>query len=244
MINKKIHYCWFGKNEKSKEIKEYIDSWKLYLSDYEIKEWNEENFDIESNEYVKQAYNEKKWAFVTDYVRLYALYTEGGIYMDTDVEVIKNLDIFLNNKAFSGFEDNNYIPTGIMGAEKGNSWIKILLDYYEDKSFYNKDGSLNLTTNVITITNISKKLGLNLNGEQQTFFDGVVMYPKDFFAPKSHLTNKINITSNTYCIHHFNGSWLNKGIKDKLRPTIINFIGVNLYVKFSKLIRKLRWNND
>ena len=113
-IPKVIHYVWMGKGTKSEFMLRCIDSWKKYLPDYEIVEWNEERFDVRSNPYTEEAYNCKKWAFVSDYVRLYALYTEGGVYMDTDVEVIKPLDRFLEHPAFSGFESRTDIPTGII----------------------------------------------------------------------------------------------------------------------------------
>ena len=125
MIPKTIHYCWFGGNPLPKLAKKCIKSWKKYCPDFEIIEWNEANFDISSAPlYVRQAYEAKKWAFVTDYVRLYALTSYGGIYMDTDVEVIKPLDFFLNHDAFSGFESEKSIPTGIMASKKGNIWVK------------------------------------------------------------------------------------------------------------------------
>lgn len=123
-IPKIIHYCWFGGNNKPKSVRTCIDSWKLHCPDYEIIEWNESNFDINSNLYTKQAYDSKKWAFVTDFVRLKVLYDNGGIYMDTDIEVLKPLDIFLYHEAFSGFEWVDRIPTGIIGAKKHNEWIK------------------------------------------------------------------------------------------------------------------------
>lgn len=130
MIPKKIHYCWFGKGKMPELALKCIESWRVNLPDYELKEWNENSFDINSNFYVKEAYESRKFAFVTDYVRLYALYTEGGIYMDTDVEVLKNLDPFLDLPAFSGFEDNVHIPTGIMAAEKGSVWAGWQLKYF------------------------------------------------------------------------------------------------------------------
>ena len=130
MIPKIIHYCWFGGNPLSDLAQKCIDSWKKYCPDYEIKEWNESNFDLNSCDYVREAYQAKKWAFVTDYVRLYAMVTEGGIYMDTDVEVIRPLDSFLSNRAFSGFEDETNIPTGIMACEKGFPLFEELLEEY------------------------------------------------------------------------------------------------------------------
>lgn len=128
MIPKKIHYCWFGGNPYPEDFLKYLESWKKYCPNYEIIEWNEKTFDINLNKYVKEAYECKKWAFVTDYVRLWAIYNYGGIYMDTDVEVLRPLDSFLECQAFSGFERENAVPTGIMAGEKGQSAIKDLLD--------------------------------------------------------------------------------------------------------------------
>ena len=131
MIPKKIHYCWFGRGEKPELALKCIESWKKYLPDYELKEWNEDIFDISRNQYVREAYENRKFAFVTDYVRLYAIYTEGGIYMDTDVEVVGRFDKFLHHHAFSGFETDGNVPTGMMAAEKGSVWAKDLLDQYQ-----------------------------------------------------------------------------------------------------------------
>lgn len=212
MIPKKIHYCWFGGNEMPELSKKCLESWKKYCKDYEIIEWNEKNIDLNSNQYIKEAYKCKKWAFITDYVRLYVLYNYGGIYMDTDVEVIKPIDAFLSHKAFSGFENNNMIPTGIIGSEKGNQWIKDLLKEYDNIHFINSKGKMDLTTNVIRITNLTKKkYGLLLKSSYQELKGGIVtIYPFDFFCPKSHITKEIYITENTCTIHHFAGSWLPK----------------------------------
>ena len=208
MIPKIIHYCWFGKNPLSDLAKKCIDSWKKYCPDYEIIEWNEENFDINSNVYVKEAYESKKWAFVTDYVRLYALDKCGGIYMDTDVELLKCIDSFLENEAFSGFETSESIPTAIMGSVKSGEWIKYLLSYYDDKHFIKPDGTLDVTTNVTTITNMTvEKYGVKLDNAYQEVRNVLTLYPRDYFCPKDYHTGLINLTDNTICIHHFNASW-------------------------------------
>lgn len=209
-IPRKIHYCWFGGNPLPETAKKYIASWKKFCPDYEIIEWNEKNFDINCCPYVKEAYQAKKWAFVTDYVRLFVLYTYGGIYMDTDVEVIGNLDIFLNNSSFSGFENDEQIPTGIIAAEKGNLWIKRLLYYYQERHFILKDGYLDLTTNVNTITKITKaNYPIKLNNTYQMLGD-VTFYPKEYFCPKDFETQKIYLTNKSVTIHHFNGSWISE----------------------------------
>ena len=214
MIPKKIHYCWFGRGQLNELAIKCIESWKKFCPDYEIIEWNEDNFDISCNDYVKEAYEAKKWAFVTDYVRLYALYNFGGIYMDTDAELIGCIDNFLSNNAFSGFENDSQISTAIMGSEKGNEWIETLLSYYDNRHFIKSDGSYDMTTNVVTITELTEKsFNFACNGKMQTI-DGVfTIYPKDYFCPKSFETGEIEITDNTVCIHHFNASWFTE--KDK-----------------------------
>lgn len=211
MIPKVIHYCWFGGNQLDKKSKKCIKSWKKYCPDYKIIEWNENNFDVNSNRYVREAYESKKWAFVTDYVRLYALYHYGGIYMDTDVELLKNIDVFLKHPAFSGYENKAFIPTGIMGSEKEGEWVKYLLDDYNERAFILENGEIDNTTNVTTITNLTKeKYKVDLNGEYTEVSGKVVFYPKEYFCPKSYETGKINKTKNTVCIHHFNASWHTK----------------------------------
>ena len=203
MIPKIIHYCWFGKGEKNPLINKCIESWKRYCSDYEIIEWNEKNFDINVNRFAKEAYESKKYAFVSDYVRLHVLDEYGGVYVDTDLEIRKNIDDFLKHRAFSSFETKDYIPTAIMGAEKGHPWIKNLLNYYYDKSFILENGSMDMTPNPKIITRITKEnYGLVLNNKEQVLKEGVHIYPN--YVLCYNLINKEN-----YSTHHFNGSWIN-----------------------------------
>lgn len=207
MIPKTIHYCWFGRNPKPELAEKCIKSWKKKCPDYEIIEWNEDNFDIASSPlYVRQAYEAKKWAFVTDYVRLWALTTYGGIYMDTDVQVLKSLDPFLKHQAFSGFEDETHIPTGIMACEKGFPLFKEFLSFYDKADFYLPDGSINFQTNVTTITNTCVEKGLKQNNTLQTI-DGFTLYPKDVFCPISYATETMHKTRRTVTIHWFAASW-------------------------------------
>lgn len=234
MIPKVIHYCWFGKGKKPELAIRCIDSWKKVLPEYEIVEWNEDNFDLNLYPYVKEAYDNRKFAFVTDVVRLYALYNYGGIYMDTDVEVLLPLDDFLHHHAFSGFEDDENIPTGIMASEKGGKWAKINLDYYNDKHFILEDGSLDLTTNVQTITKIMLPYGLQRNNTYQDFENLITFYPKDYFCPKSHVDLKLRLTNNSHTIHHFAGSWI-PGYRVKVRKFILAIGGVKLKVFIKKL---------
>lgn len=210
----------------------------MNLPDYELKEWNENSFDINSNFYVKEAYESRKFAFVTDYVRLYALYTEGGIYMDTDVEVLKNLDPFLDLPAFSGFEDNVHIPTGIMAAEKGSVWAGWQLKYYDDRHFLLPDGTLDLTTNVEIIGRLMEEKGFILRNGLYNFQNIITIFPRDYFCPKSHTTGKIELTQNTYTIHHFAGSW--KSTSDRLKRRIVHLIGVKMAHRLKLFINLFR----
>lgn len=241
MIPKVIHYCWFGKGELPPLAKKCLDSWRKYCSEYEIKMWNEDNFDLDAYPYVREAYDKRKFAFVTDVVRLHALYYEGGIYMDTDVEVLKPLDSFLLHHAFSGFEDEQFVPTGIMASEKGGKWAKDNLAYYEGRHFLKEDGSMDLTTNVTTITNYMLPLGLKQNNTFQDFPDLITFYPKDYFCPKSYVDGKIYMTDNTYTIHHFAGSWLQGlSLKERLyrimlRNDVLHWIHVCIYRRVKHL---------
>ena len=217
MIPKIVHYCWFGRGNKPELAVKCIESWKKYLPDYELKEWNEDNFDITQNQYVREAYENRKFAFVTDYVRLYAIYHEGGVYMDTDVEVVGKYDSFLYHHAFSGFETDGYVPTGMMAAEKGSIWAKELLEQYDKRKFVQEDGSFDMTTNTVVITEYMIGKGLVRNNKYQDFPDLCTMYPSEYFCPKDHRTGKIKCTKNTVCIHHFAGSWENHTMLGKLR---------------------------
>lgn len=212
MIPKKIHYCWFGRGQKPELAKKCIESWKKFLPEYEIKEWNEDNFNLDLYPYVREAYDNRKFAFVTDVVRLYALYHEGGIYMDTDVEVLKPLDVLLQYRAVSGFERPTMVPTGLMASEGGVPIIKELLDEYDDLHFIMPDGSFDITSNVDRITATALKYGLNPNGKFQTVNEFTFL-PADFLCAKSPTTGKVTVTSNTMTIHHFAGSWLPKSIQ-------------------------------
>lgn len=235
MIPKIIHYCWFGRGQKPELAVRCIESWKKYCPDYEIKEWNEDNFDLDMYPYAREAYDNRKFAFVTDIVRLYALLNEGGIYMDTDVEVLKPLDSLLKFEAVSGFEADVRIPTGLMACQKGQPLFQELLDDYDGVKFVKEDGTFDMTTNVVRITNVCLRHGFVPNGKKQTI-QGFTLLPQDFLCPKDSITKEVQITKNTLCIHHFDGSWIPKNVK--LKKRIISFIGpslTNLIVKFKHL---------
>lgn len=225
MIPKTIHYCWFGRGPKPDLAKRCIESWKKFCPNYEIKEWNEDNFDLDMYPYTREAYDNRKFAFVTDVVRLYALYNEGGIYMDTDVEVLKPLDSLLGYKGVSGFEAESRIPTGLMAFEKGHPLVQELLDDYIGLHFVREDGTLDLTTNVTRITNVCNKHGFIPNGQLQTIADFTLL-PQDYLCPKDYETKQVHLTDNTLCIHHFDGSWISKS--SKLKKKIAVFIGPTL----------------
>lgn len=216
MIPKKIHYCWFGGSPKPELAQKCITSWEKYCPDYEIIEWNETNFDVLMNDYTREAYEAKKWAFVSDVARLYVLVTEGGIYMDTDVEVLRPLDDLLGYEAVSGFESETQIPTGLMACREGFPLFEELLKEYDAEHFLMKDGSFNYTTNVTRITAVCLKYGLRQNNTFQTI-KGFSLFPRDYFCPKDLSTGRLVLTDNTYTIHHFDGSWLSEVEKETIR---------------------------
>lgn len=202
-----------------------IDSWKKYLPEYEIKEWNEDNFDINTYPYVREAYENRRFAFVTDVVRLHALFYEGGVYMDTDVEVLKPLDSLLGYDIVSGFESDKQIPTGLMASQVGMPFILELLQDYNDAHFVKSDGTIDLTTNVERITQHCLKYGIKLNNTLQTV-NGFTFLPKDYLCPKSYDDGKIRLTENTLVIHHFAGSWYTP--IEKMKQRVAKILGPRL----------------
>ena len=213
IIPKKIHYCWFGGNPIPDKYKKWMESWHKYCPDYEIIEWNESNYDISKNLYMKQAYENKKWGFVPDYARLDIIYNNGGIYLDTDVEIISNLDDLLYQKGFAGFESKNHVALGLgFGAVKHHEIIKSLMQTYEDTCFINDDNSLNLTPSPVYQTDILMRNGLIKNGEYQIIKDFTI-FPEKTFAAKSVSTRQIKTTKYSKSIHHFDASW--KSVDEK-----------------------------
>lgn len=208
MIPKIIHYVWFGDKPFGEVEKKCIASWKKYCPDYKIMLWNEETFDVEkAGLYAQQAYQEKQWAFVSDVARLYALKEHGGVYMDTDMEVIRPLEDFLELPAFMGFEIETEISTGIIGCEPHNPIIEEWYHDYDNRTFVQEDGSFDRTTNVIRFTGILKEKGFKMNNTKQTS-ENITLFPRDYFSPKDYYTREIDDTKNTYAIHQFTGSWL------------------------------------
>jgi hypothetical protein len=233
MIPKVIHYCWFGRNPLPQLALKCIESWKRFFPDYEIKEWNEDNFDVNMIIYTKEAYQVKKYAFVSDYARFWILYNYGGIYFDTDVEVIKSMDNILEKGAFMGCERNvgSVVNPGLgIACALGLGIYKELLDLYVNLHFIKEDGRLNLKTVVEYTTELLKKGGLeNKIGIQK--LQGLIIYPKEYFCPIDYETKKKTITNNTRTIHHFAGSWLS------LKVQIANRIKYVIGEKWSGRVR-------
>jgi hypothetical protein len=237
MIPKIIHYCWFGGNPLPPLAVKCIESWKKYCPDYLIKCWDESNYDIKKNKYMLQAYQSKKWGFVPDYARLDIIYEHGGIYLDTDVELIRSLDTLLDNGAFAGFEDGIHVGLGLgFGAMKNSNILKEILNTYNDIEFINPDGTLNTTPSPQYQTEFMLKKGLVSNNRLQVI-EGLTIYPSDVLCPKNFTTGKLKITHNTYSIHHFDGSWM--GIGQKARherhSKIYRTFGMSIGKKVARL---------
>lgn len=237
MIPKIIHYCWFGRGKYPALINKCIESWQKHLPEFEIVFWNEDNFDFDQYPFARQALENKKYAFVSDVCRLSVLKQFGGVYLDTDVEILENLDNFLHHEAFSGFEDNNSVPTGIMASIKDGEWVSDMLEYYENRDFIKSDGEMDMTTNVSIITDMMKIKGLILNNSFQIIPNYIAFYPSDVFCPKSHLDGKVRMTDSTVAIHHFAGSWLSKSEKrnKKIKGFLRNIIGNKNFEKMKSL---------
>lgn len=207
-IPKKIHYCWFSGNPIPDYLKQCIESWYKFCPDYEIIRWDESNYDISQNEYMKQAYDAKKWGFVPDVARLDILYRYGGIYLDTDVELRKSLDDLLYHEAFAGTEKwGNVNMGGCSGAVPKHPMIKKLLDFRSEERFLLEDGSFNQMTCGYYETIPLMKLGMKPNNTVQEI-ENMVIYPSIFFHPYDYMSEETVITNYTYSIHHFNGGWL------------------------------------
>jgi len=213
MIPKTIHYCWFGQKPLPELALKCIASWKKFLPEYEIKEWNEDNFDVNQTLYTKQAYKCGKFAFVSDYARFKIMYEQGGIYFDTDVEVIKSLDEIIARGPFFGIEASNKKPLCAPGLGfaciPGLDLCKEMIEQYESSDFILSNGHYNLKTVVMRFSEILQKKGFKYSSKI-TEFDGVFFYPPEFFCPINYYTGKKEITSNTYTIHHYAASWVNE----------------------------------
>ena len=211
MIPKVIHYCWFGGNPLPELAQKCIESWKKYCPDYEIRRWDETNFDINCCEYVREAYAAKMWAFVSDYARFKILYESGGVYFDTDVELIKPIDDIVENGAFMGLEESSKVSvaTGLgLGAEKGSFLLEEILDNYHH-SHFEKDENGSYETVVTRVTDIVLKHG-DIQPDEISDVAGIRIYPAEYFCPLDFYTGKMTITNSTRSIHHYTASWCSK----------------------------------
>ncbi len=246
MIPKIIHYCWFGCKPLPLLAEKCIASWRKFLPDYEIKRWDESNFDVNIIPYTAQAYEAKKYAFVSDYARFWILYKYGGLYFDTDVEVIRPMDDIIAAGPFMGCE-NPYIPGAMpnelgiapglgLGVNPGLGLYKELLDIYADQKFINEEGKQNLTTIVEYTTYLLLNKGL-VNTPNIQSVAGINIYPVEYFCPIDFFSGKTLITSNTRTIHHYASSWF--GTKEKTGKVIKTIIGSKRFDQIMKFIHLL-----
>lgn len=226
MIPKKIHYVWVGGNEKNNTIKQCMKTWGKHLEGYEVIEWNENNFDIDSHPFVKAAYKAKKWAYVSDYIRAYVIYKYGGIYLDTDILVLDNFDRFLNNRAFVGFENPQYPFTAVFGAEPGHPLVKDMIEYYDRLDEYKFDFEKNNTISVSDL--LIKKYHCKIGNKFQILDEDIAVYPDTVLC---------NPSENSISIHVFTGTWLEG--KKALARKINVFLKIHVTnKKRAKLFRK------
>lgn len=239
-IPKVIYYCWFGKGKMPALSEKCISSWKKFCPDYEIICITEDNFDVTQNKYAKESYDAGKWAFTSDYARLKVLYDNGGIYFDTDVELIKPLDNIIKDGGFMGFDDNDLISTGLgFACEKGNPLIGEILRDYDNISFILPDGTYDITPCPIRNTKVIEKLGADLTNHNQTFMN-LKLLPEDYFCPIKYYSGKKTITKNTHSIHHFAASWTSPTAKRTL--FFKRILGLKLYNKlYGKFLYKFNW---
>lgn len=239
-IPKIIHYCWFGNVKKSAFIKKCIATWKKYLPEYRIIEWNETNFSTEYNEYVRQAYENKKYAFVSDVARLYALYTYGGVYFDTDIEVKKSLNEYLNAaNVLMAFESNKVVMTGFMASTEKNPFIKEWLDSYRNIRFILPNGEIDSTPNTFRVTSLLKNKGLVLSGKKQEIEGRILIFEKEIFGAYDVDNSSFVADENTVIIHHCTNSWMPMSykIKDSVRRNLAKILGRDRYARLKGLIK-------
>lgn len=239
-IPKKIHYCWFGRGRLPETAKKCIKSWKKYCPDCEIVCWNEENFDLGPSQYATEAYKAGKWAFVSDYVRLKVIFEYGGIYLDTDVELIKPLEPLLRGKGYMGFDEKGLVATGLgFASEPGNRIIGEMLRDYDGIHFSLPDGTYDLTPCPDRNTATLERLGMDIKKNAQTFMD-MTFLPREYLCPMDYYTGKKTITKNTYSVHHYCASWTSKVTKRTTR--VKRLIGVKMYDKlYGKFLHKFKW---
>ena len=229
VIPKIIHYFWFGRGQKPRSVQQCIESWKKFCPDFVIQEWNEDNYDVHKHPFMEKAYEEKKWAFVSDFARLDVLLQYGGIYLDTDVEVLKDLSPLCSYRGFFGFENPEMVNDGQgFGCEPGMPVFREMIECYDtDDAFEMVDGIKSYIESPKLRTRVLLKHGLVKDGSRQQV-DGVEVFPSDYFCPLDYDTGRMNITENTYSIHHFDSSWhgKNAAVYNKIRQYLNRTFGV------------------
>lgn len=239
MIPKIIHFCWFGRNPYPEKVEICMKTWKKYLPDYEFKLWNEDSFDLNTCSFAKEAYENGKYAFVSDFVRIYALYHYGGIYLDTDIEIKKSFNDILNKKLVLGTDDEGHL-TAFMAAEKETSYFKKLYDLYLDMPFVLENGKFNDVVNNIWMEDLLTEYGYTVSNRYQKLEQDIEVFPDDFFHARSLVSGNYNITKNTYCIHQHTLLW----VSNKTR--IIRFIRMKLLVpilgaeRYMRIVERLK----
>lgn len=246
LIPRKIHYFWFGKGKMNRKNEKYIKAWKKKCPDFEICRWDESNFDFSDNRFAREAYEAGKYCFVSDYARTKVLYEQGGIQLDTDVEILRDLTDLCKYEGFIGFETDKEVNDGQgFGVVPGHPIVKEMLDTYKDIPFKKEDGSFNMLLSPKARTDVLVNHGLELNGKRQNV-EGIEILPADFLCPKDFTTRRLNITENTYSIHHFDSSWHTK--KEKRELFIISVLsrlygnerGLKKYNSYRKFVKKIR----
>lgn len=242
MIPKTIHYCWFGRAPLPASARVHTEGWMRLHPDYRLVQWNEDNFDTNCCAYVREAYERRRFAFVSDYARGVALLCQGGVYLDTDVELIGRLDSLLSDEAFFGFEEGNLVATSTIGCRPGHPFIRRYLDQYHGRKFVQEDGSLDLTTNVIIMNRLLADEGLRLDGTEQRLAGGIHCYPKQFFSPLDYIHFIDHRDSRTIAIHHYQHSWggpLDR-FKRCLARALASLLGPSLFGRLRRLRAKIR----
>ena len=238
-IPKIIHYSWFGRKKKPEFIQWCISTWGKYLPEYRIIEWNEDNFDLAGHRFAREAYEAGKYAFVSDYVRVYVIYHYGGIYFDTDIEVRADFTDKLNGAKFViAFELPHSLMTGFFAAQKGNEAVKEILNYYDGTGFYRGDGNMKLTPNPVIFARETEKFGLKFNGQYQEIGDGMRIFPNEVFGGYNVYDMIYTITDKTVLVHHYTASW--RTVREEIPVKIKKFLLKMFGVDFCRFMRRIK----
>lgn len=239
-IPKVIHYCWMSDDEPPQLIKDCISSWKVKLPDYEIKRWSYANFPRGKSKWVDQAFDAKKYAFAADFIRAYSLYNEGGIYLDSDVEVVKSFNSLLQYPYFLGHERDGIIEAAVMGAKPNLDLFRVVLEYYDNRDFIKSNGEYDVLPMPKILGEIISRnfevVEIDNMAEFQDSVSAINILPWTYFSPKSYVNGEMTLCAQTYTIHHFTASW--HGKKEKLYSFVSNLLGNDIAKKISKIYKK------